>query len=70
MINDYRALGWEGQECWIQAHLYLARAYEEVGNNSGAIDYYTRLLEIWKEADSDMPDLVEAKLRMKKLQKI
>jgi len=68
IINDYRSLGWEGQECWIRAHLDLGKAYEESGNKSSAIEYYTRLLEIWKEADPDLPALLEANSRMEKFQ--
>ncbi|MEN8203368.1 MAG: tetratricopeptide repeat protein [Bacteroidota bacterium] len=68
MINDYHSLGWEGQECWIRAHLKLGRAYEESRNHAGAMEYYTRILEIWKEADPDLPDLLNVKLRLDQLQ--
>jgi len=68
LINEYHSLGWEAQEYWIQSHLQLARAYEETGSNSGAMEYYTRILEIWKDADPDLPELLETKLRLEQLQ--
>lgn len=68
IINEYRSMGWEGQECWVQSHIQLGKANEETGNNAGAIEYYKRLLELWKEADPDLPDLLEVKLRLEQLQ--
>jgi len=35
-----------------------------------AIAYNNKILEIWKEADSDMPDLVEAKSRLEQLKPV
>jgi len=32
------------------------------------MEYYTRILEIWKDADPDLPELLETKLRLEQLQ--
>ncbi|MCK4749026.1 MAG: tetratricopeptide repeat protein, partial [Bacteroidales bacterium] len=58
IISDRDALGWEGQECWVQALLNLGIVYEEMDNNEKATYYYQQFLEIWKEADADLPDLL------------
>jgi tetratricopeptide (TPR) repeat protein len=67
MISDRNSLGWEAQECWVQAHLNLGIAYEEMDNAEEAIYYYRQFLELWKEADEDLPDLLEAKSRLEQL---
>ena len=64
---SYRSLGWEAQECWVQAHLNLGIAYEEMDNAEEAIYYYRQFVELWKEADEDLPDLLEAKSRLEQL---
>jgi len=67
MISDRNSLGWETQECWVQAHLKLGIAYEELDNAEEAIYYYRQFVELWKEADEDLPDLLEAKSRLERL---
>jgi tetratricopeptide (TPR) repeat protein len=54
-------LGGEGQEYWILAHYELARLYRELGDTHKAKEYYERFLNIWKDADPDIPILVAAK---------
>jgi tetratricopeptide (TPR) repeat protein len=56
--------GWEAQEYWIYAHLRLARIYEALGDSESALEYDRRFLEIWKEADADLPGLEEARRRV------
>ncbi len=70
IIHEYISLGWEGQECWVKSHLQLGKAYEEAGNMTRAIEYYNRFLELWKEADPDLPDLLEVKSRLEQLQSV
>jgi tetratricopeptide (TPR) repeat protein len=60
--------GWEGQECWTQANIELGKVYEAAGNNEMAIRAYKRLLEIWSDADQDLPDLVDIKSRLDRIQ--
>jgi len=52
-------------------HRYrLAKLYEEKGWTNKAIKEYKKFLEIWKDADEDLPELVDAKARLVRLQKI
>ena len=66
-IISENALGWEAQEYWIQSHYILAKIYEERGDNGNAIRYYQDFLNIWEDADEDLPDLVDAKSSLQKL---
>jgi tetratricopeptide (TPR) repeat protein len=48
-------------------HYELAKFYEEKGMKAEAIDRYERFLDIWKDADEDRPELIDAKKRLAKL---
>lgn len=48
-------------------HYKLAKLYEEKGWLGKANDQYEKFLEIWKDADADLPELVDAKKRLSKL---
>ena len=61
MIVGKTALGWEAQECWVDAHFNLIKAYKEAGDLEKANHMLVQLLEIWKEADEELPKLLEAK---------
>ena len=41
--------------------LGLARVHAKSGNNTEAANVYTRLVEQWKDADADLPELKEAR---------
>jgi tetratricopeptide (TPR) repeat protein len=41
--------------------LRLARLLERTGDRQGARREYERLVEIWKRADAELPELVEAR---------
>ncbi len=45
----------------------LGKIYEQTGNRNLAIKNYTKFLEMWKNADEDLPELIDAKERLKKL---
>ena len=58
MMRELLALRWisyEGLVPWIQAHLELARLYEESENSEAAELYYRRYLDLWGDADSPVP---------------
>ena len=45
----------------------LGKIYEKKGERKLAIENYEKFLSIWKNADKDLPDYVEAKARLAKL---
>ena len=45
----------------------IARLYEKMGNREQAVRYYRKALDQWKNADEDMPELVDVKERFAKL---
>jgi putative peptide modification system cyclase len=52
---------------WAFAHAHLGRLYEKVGAKNKAKDSYARFLEHWKEADSDLEVLHQARRRLSEL---
>ena len=50
------------------SRLYLARALNMAGDIVGARAAYQDLLALWKDADPDMPLLLQAKAEYAKLQ--
>ena len=48
-------------------HYRLAKLYEEKGDTQKAIKEYEKFLDIWKDADEDLPELIDAKERYVKL---
>jgi serine/threonine protein kinase/tetratricopeptide (TPR) repeat protein len=48
-------------------HHALAKLYEKQGLREKAVEQYNRLLILWKDADPDLPELKDAKLRLIKL---
>ena len=70
MIAIRSSLGWEAQEYWIKAHYNLGKIYEKKGNYEQAIIYYQDFLNIWKDADNDLPELIDARSRLTKLQEL
>ncbi|MCK4427541.1 MAG: tetratricopeptide repeat protein, partial [candidate division Zixibacteria bacterium] len=51
----------------VKAHYLLGIAYEKSGWNKKAIEKYEEFLEIWKDADPGIPEVEDAKERVKKL---
>jgi serine/threonine protein kinase/tetratricopeptide (TPR) repeat protein len=50
-------------------HYRLAKLYQEKGWPEKAIKEYEKLLEVWKDADKDLPELVDAKKRLASIKK-
>ncbi len=42
----------------------LGKIYEKKGDKKLAIDIYEKFLDLWKDADKDLPDLIDAKARL------
>jgi tetratricopeptide (TPR) repeat protein len=51
-------------------HYRLAKLYQESGLSSKAISRYEKFLNIWKNADEDLPELIDAKARLARLKKM
>ena len=47
----------------------LAKVFEQLGDRKLALKNYKKLLEMWKNADEDLPQLIDAKARLAKLLK-
>jgi tetratricopeptide (TPR) repeat protein len=45
----------------------MGKIYEKKGDTTLAIRNYEKFLELWKDADKDLPDLIDAKTRYAKL---
>jgi tetratricopeptide (TPR) repeat protein len=58
---------WEAQESWIDARLQLARSAEQRADTAVALRHYAALLERWKNADSEFPDLRSVRVRVRGL---
>jgi pentatricopeptide repeat protein len=57
------------QDCYTNSRIYyyLARAYEANGQSDSAITRYERFLSIWENADSTLPELIDARQRLAQL---
>jgi tetratricopeptide (TPR) repeat protein len=51
----------------VKAYYLLGLAYEKSGWNKKAIEQYEEFLDIWKDADPGIPEVEDAKERLKKL---
>jgi hypothetical protein len=45
----------------------LGQLHEQQGNKSRAIEYFEKALEQWKDADEDLPELLDARERLARL---
>jgi serine/threonine protein kinase/predicted Zn-dependent protease len=51
----------------VKAYYYLGLAYEKSGWNNKAVAQYEEFLDIWKNADPGIPEVTDARERLKKL---
>ncbi|HLF15179.1 MAG TPA: tetratricopeptide repeat protein, partial [Bacteroidota bacterium] len=52
------------------AIVLMGKIYEEMGNNRQALESYQKFLKLWKQADADLPMLVDVKKRVAKLKAV
>jgi DNA-binding winged helix-turn-helix (wHTH) protein/tetratricopeptide (TPR) repeat protein len=50
-----RSLGWEPQQRWLEAHYMLAQDYSARGDREKARQAITAFLNLWKDADTNLP---------------
>jgi tetratricopeptide (TPR) repeat protein len=50
-----------------KSYYLLGKIYEKIGNKKQAIKNYQKFLEIWKDADKDLPELIDAETRFTKV---
>jgi DNA-binding winged helix-turn-helix (wHTH) protein/tetratricopeptide (TPR) repeat protein len=62
------SLSWEPQQRWLIARYALATDYSSRGDNQKARETLATLLNLWKNADPDLPTLVAAKSAYANLQ--
>ncbi len=55
------SLGYEPQQDWLGAHYILAKLYQSQGQKDKAVKLVDNLLQLWKEADPDLPLLNDLK---------
>ncbi len=51
----------------VKSYHLLGKAYEKKGDKNPALKNYQKVLELWKDADKDIPDYIEARTRLAKL---
>jgi tetratricopeptide (TPR) repeat protein/DNA-binding winged helix-turn-helix (wHTH) protein len=49
---------------WARAHYHLGQAYERKDERKRARAAYEKFLQVWKDADADIPEVIEAKRRL------
>lgn len=60
-------LGWESQDCWVQAHYQLGKIYTENEEPEKALRHLERFVELWKDGEPDLPALKDARIKIKAL---
>jgi tetratricopeptide (TPR) repeat protein len=50
-----------------KSYYLIGRIYDEKGDKELAAQNYDKFLDIWKDADEDLPDLIDAKARRDEL---
>lgn len=59
-INEYERI-LTGNPNYPLAHYYLAQAYERHGERAKAFAAYQQFLQVWKDADQDLPEVTRAR---------
>ena len=53
-----------------RSFMLLGKIYEKKGDRKLAIENFEKFLNLWKDADKDLPDLIDAKARLTKLKAV
>ena len=52
---------------YAQTHYLLGLAYEKKDRKEKSKDHFQKFMEIWRDADEDLPQLIEARKRLGEL---
>jgi tetratricopeptide (TPR) repeat protein len=66
-MNELRSIlsgGFVREAFYAKSLYWTGRAYESMGEKELALENYEGFLEIWKNADEDLPELIDAKNRL------
>jgi tetratricopeptide (TPR) repeat protein len=66
--SNGKSLSWEPQQRWLEARYTLALDYASRGDKQKARETLATLLNLWKDADPNLPLLKQAKTEYAKLQ--
>jgi eukaryotic-like serine/threonine-protein kinase len=61
MLTSGSSLGWEPQQRWLEARYTLSLDYASRGDKQKARETLAKLLDLWKDADPNLPLLKQAK---------
>jgi tetratricopeptide (TPR) repeat protein len=67
LLTELIDLAWIDNEAlvpWVEAHFELGESLERSGRPRDAIPHYTRFLELWGDANEELPVLEEARRRI------
>jgi tetratricopeptide (TPR) repeat protein len=53
---------------YVNSHYMLGKIYQDNGLNKKALEHYRRFVDLWREADHDFPEIVDAKKQVTALQ--
>lgn len=67
VIKSQSSHGYTRSFTYPQGFYLLGRIYEKKGDIKLAMENYKKFLDLWKDADEDLPDLIDAKARLAKL---
>jgi len=59
--------GWWHSFTYSKGFYLLGKIYEKKDDKKLAIENYNKFLDLWKDADADLPELIEAKARVARL---
>ena len=70
--NDFLDFSFELPRGWELPNGFylLGKIYEKNGDTQLAIQNYEKFLDLWKDVDKDLPDLIDAKKRLAKLKEM
>ena len=58
---------YEGLVPWVTTHFQIGQVYERLGKGEEAANSYQRFIDLWGNADTDLPQIVLARERLEVL---